>query len=104
MGELPLSEPVLSLTHVRGLYLISGVCGLVDAVCFLSLGEVFAEMMTGNLLLIMFYLGTGHPFTAYAANLLAVATFLLGAIIAGRIVRGPYGSTRFGFYIEWFFF
>lgn len=103
MGELPLSEPVLSLTHVRGLYLISGVCGLVDAVCFLSLGEVFAEMMTGNLLLIMFYLGTGHPFTAYAANLLAVATFLLGAIIAGRIVRGPYGSTRFGFYIEWFF-
>ena len=89
------------LTHIRGLYLISGVCGLVDAVCFLSLGEVFAEMMTGNLLLIMFYVGTGHPPTAYAANAMAVAAFLLGAICAGRIVRGRYGHTRFGFLIEW---
>ncbi len=96
------SKPV-SLTHVRGLYMISGVCGLVDAVCFLSLGEVFAEMMTGNLLLIMFYLGSGHSSTAYAANIMAVATFLLGAVMAGRIVRGPYGDTRFGFFIEWGF-
>jgi len=40
------------LTDVRtGLYMISSTCGLVDAVCFLSLGGVFAEMMTGNLLL-----------------------------------------------------
>ncbi|CAA0079106.1 Uncharacterised protein [Halioglobus japonicus] len=91
------------LTHIRGLYLISGVCGLVDAVCFLSLGEVFAEMMTGNLLLIMFYLGTDHPFSAYSANLMAVASFLIGAVFAGRIVRGPYGHTRFGFFIEWVF-
>lgn len=60
-------------------------------------------MMTGNLLLIMFYLGTGHPFSAYAANAMAVASFLLGAIFAGRIVRGPYGHTRFGFIIEWAF-
>lgn len=76
---------------------------MVDAACFLSLGEVFAEMMTGNLLLIMFYLGTGHPLSAYAANAMAVAAFLFGAIIAGRIVRGPYGHTRFGFIIEWAF-
>jgi len=31
--------------------MISSTCGLVDAVCFLALGGVFAEMMTGNLLL-----------------------------------------------------
>ena len=99
----PPAHPAPSLTHIRGLYLISGVCGLVDAACFLSLGEVFAELMTGNLLLIMVYLGTGHPFSAYAANAMAVAAFLLGAIFAGRIVRGPHGHTRFGFTIEWVF-
>lgn len=89
------------LTHVRSLFMISGVCGLVDAVCFLSLGEVFAEMMTGNLLLIAFYAGTGHPPAAYAANAMAVAAFVLGAVMAGRIVRGRLGHTRFGFFIEW---
>ncbi|MCB1703602.1 MAG: DUF1275 domain-containing protein [Halioglobus sp.] len=91
------------LTHIRSLYMISGVCGLVDAVCFLSLGEVFAEMMTGNLLLIAFYAGTGHPPEAYAANAMAVAAFVFGAVIAGRIVRGRLGHTRLGFFIEWGF-
>ena len=91
------------LTHVRSLFMISGVCGLVDAVCFLSLGEVFAEMMTGNLLLIAFYAGTGHPPAAYAANAMAVVAFVLGAVMAGRIVRGRLGHTRFGFFIEWGF-
>jgi hypothetical protein len=47
----------------------------------------------------MFYLGIGHSSAAYAANIMAVATFLLGAVVAGRIVRGPYGDTRFGFFI-----
>lgn len=109
---VPAADPVQSdtssrvripafLTHIRSLYMISGVCGLVDAVCFLSLGEVFAEMMTGNLLLIAFYVGTGHPVSAYAANAMAVAAFVLGAVIAGRIVRGRLGHTRFGFFIEW---
>ena len=38
------------LTDVTtGLYMISATCGLVDALCFLALGGVFAEMMTGNL-------------------------------------------------------
>jgi uncharacterized membrane protein YoaK (UPF0700 family) len=31
-----------------GLYMISAICGLVDAVCFLALGGVFAEMMTAT--------------------------------------------------------
>ena len=34
-----------------GLYLVSAVCGIIDSTCILSLGGVFAEMMTGNLLL-----------------------------------------------------
>ncbi len=44
------------LTDVTtGLYMISATCGLVDAVCFLALGEVFAEMM----LLMALSIGTG---------------------------------------------
>ena len=31
-----------------GLSMISTICGLVDAVCFLALGGVFAEMMRSN--------------------------------------------------------
>jgi hypothetical protein len=42
-----------------GLYMITAICGLVDAVCFIGLGGVFAEMMTGNLLLMAFLIGTG---------------------------------------------
>jgi uncharacterized membrane protein YoaK (UPF0700 family) len=38
------------VTHITAIYLITGVCGLVDAACFLSMGHVFAETMTGNLL------------------------------------------------------
>lgn len=34
-----------------GLYMITEICGLVDAVCFVGLGGVFAEMMTGMLLM-----------------------------------------------------
>lgn len=84
-----------------GLYLISGVCGLVDSACFLSLGEVFAEMMTGNLLLFCFFIGTGHSVSGHAVYLMALAAFSLGAIAGGQIVRGPRGHTRLGFLVEW---
>ena len=50
-------------------------CGLIEAACFLAFGEVFAEMMTGNLLLFCFYVGTGHPIFQHAVYLIA-----LGAI------------------------
>jgi len=60
------------VSHITGLYLIAGLCGLVDAACFLSLGQVFAEMMTGNLLLFCFYVGTGHPIFQHAVYLIAL--------------------------------
>ena len=89
------------MPHIAGLYLTSGVCGLVDAACYLSLGEVFAEMMTGNLLLICFYTGSGQPILEQTVYLYALGAFALGAISGGRIVRGPRGETRFGFKVEW---
>ena len=84
------------ISHVTGLFLITSVCGFVDAACFLSLGQVFAEMMTGNLLLFCFYVGTGYPLFENVGYLVALAAFACGAITGGRINRGPLGDTRFG--------
>ena len=91
------------VSHLTGLYLIAGLCGLVDAACFLSLGQVFAEMMTGNLLLFCFLIGLGQSVFQHAIYLVAVAAFTLGAITGGRIVRGAHGHTRLGFVVEWLF-
>jgi uncharacterized membrane protein YoaK (UPF0700 family) len=41
-------------SYLSGLLLIAAVCGLIDAACFLALGGVFAEIMTGNILLLAF--------------------------------------------------
>ena len=59
------------VSHLTGLYLIAGLCGLVDAACFLSLGQVFAEMMTGNLLLFCFLIGLGQSLFQHGIYLVA---------------------------------
>jgi uncharacterized membrane protein YoaK (UPF0700 family) len=86
-----------------GLYLIAAICGLVDAVCFLRLGHVFAEMMTGNLLLLAFSIGTGAPFAGGARYLPAILAFTAGALLGGRLLRGPekLKERRIGFAVEW---
>jgi len=86
-----------------GLYMISALCGLIDAVCFLALGGVFAEMMTGNLLLFAFDIGRGKPFDGAERYLPAVLAFIVGALLGGRLLRGPrkLQERRVGFAIEW---
>jgi uncharacterized membrane protein YoaK (UPF0700 family) len=91
------------VSHIVGLYLIAGLCGLVDAACFLALGAVFAEMMTGNLLLLSFDLGTLRPLMQHEIYFIALGSFAAGAVAGGRIVRGPRGHTRLGFAVEWVF-
>jgi uncharacterized membrane protein YoaK (UPF0700 family) len=91
------------VSHLTGLYLIAGLCGLVDAACFLSLGQVFAEMMTGNLLLFCFYIGLGQSVLRHGIYLVALAAFALGAVTGGRILRSARGHTRLGFMVEWLF-
>ena len=85
-----------------GLCLISAICGLVDAVCFLGLGHVFAEMMTGNLLLLALSIGKGELLEGSAQYLPAIFAFTLGALLGGRILRGPQKmrERRVGFAIE----
>jgi uncharacterized membrane protein YoaK (UPF0700 family) len=92
------------LTDVTtGLYLITAICGLVDAVCFLALGHVFAEMMTGNLLLLAFSIGTGNIMDGSAHYVPAILAFVVGALLGGRLLRGPQKlkERRIGFAVEW---
>ena len=92
------------LTDVTtGLYMISATCGLVDAVCFLALGGVFAEMMTGNLLLMALSIGTGGALGETARYIPAILAFTLGALVGGRLLRAPgrLQERRIGFAVEW---
>jgi uncharacterized membrane protein YoaK (UPF0700 family) len=89
------------VSHIAALYLITSVCGLVDAACFLAMGGVFAEIMTGNLLFLCFDLGTGNSVLDDAKYLLVIAAFLLGALAGGRLLRGPRAELRIGFAAEW---
>ena len=59
------------------------VTGIVDAVSILSLGCVFVANMTGN---IGFALARAPGFSL-SASLSALAGFLLGALLAGRLIR-----------------
>lgn len=95
--------PAGTLSDVTtGLYMITAVCGLVDAACFLALGGVFAEMMTGNLLLLSLSLGTGMVLGDILRYGTAIAAFVLGALLGGRLLRGPreLRERRIGFAVE----
>jgi uncharacterized membrane protein YoaK (UPF0700 family) len=56
--------------------------GLVDAVSYLRLGHVFVANMTGNVVFLGFALAGAGGLSA-TASLLALATFLLGALAGG---------------------
>lgn len=96
--------------RVAGVLLITAICGMVDAVCFLALGGVFAEIMTGNLLLMAFSIGTGTPVAELGHYVVAIASFAVGAVWGGRLLRsrhpltwrmGESASQRHGLLIEW---
>ena len=67
------------------LLLLTIVTGLVDAVSILSLGRVFVANMTGNVVFVAFALA-GAPGFSLAASLSALAGFLVGAGLGGRIL------------------
>src|SRR5579884_4019903 len=60
------------------------VTGLVDAVSILSLGRVFVANMTGNVVFVGFAIA-GAPGFSLAASLSALAGFLVGAGLGGRL-------------------
>jgi uncharacterized membrane protein YoaK (UPF0700 family) len=74
----PLPAILLTLTVVTG---------IVDAVSILALGRVFVANMTGNVVFIAFAL-VGAPGFSLAASVAALAGFIAGAAMAGRIIAG----------------
>lgn len=68
------------------LLLLTFVTGLVDAVSFLELGQVFVANMTGNIT----FLGLSlHPdaHVEPTTPLVALGGFVVGALIAGRVAN-----------------
>jgi uncharacterized membrane protein YoaK (UPF0700 family) len=76
------------------LLVLTGVTGVVDAVSYLGLGHVFTANMTGNVVFLGFA-ASGVPGLSMARSGTALAAFLVGAVIGGRLaVRmgpGPVG-------------
>ncbi|MFC8718272.1 YoaK family protein [Kitasatospora sp. NPDC057198] len=69
------------------LFGLTVVSGLIDAVSYLGLGHVFAANMTGNVVVIGFGLA-GAPGFSVLGSTTALAAFLLGAALAGRLTAG----------------
>ncbi|MGD1066847.1 MAG: YoaK family protein [Vulcanimicrobiaceae bacterium] len=67
------------------LILLTLVSGIVDAVSYLRLGNVFVANMTGNVVFLGFS-AAGAPGISAGASILAMVCFALGALIAGRLV------------------
>src|SRR5882762_10051169 len=90
MASKPITEKIAP-------YVLLGmtvVTGLVDAVSFLSLGRVFTANMTGNVVLLAF--ATARvPGLSITLSLTALAAFLSGAVLGGRLMARASGDSPF---------
>jgi uncharacterized membrane protein YoaK (UPF0700 family) len=68
----------------RLLLVLTAGAGLVDAVSYLALGHVFVANMTGNVVFLGFSIGGASGLSTLAA-LAAIAAFLAGALVGGRL-------------------
>lgn len=88
----------MKLPPVAGTYAVTAVCGMLDAACFLKLGNVFVEIVTGNIALLAFSIGTQGVSFAHALTktvppyVVALGCFAVGAVAGGRMVQlGEFG-------------
>jgi uncharacterized membrane protein YoaK (UPF0700 family) len=72
-------------TLVALLLALTAVTGFVDAVSYLALGHVFTANMTGNVVFLGFALASS-PGLSVARSGAALAAFVAGALLAGRMV------------------
>jgi uncharacterized membrane protein YoaK (UPF0700 family) len=66
------------------------VAGLVDAVSYLGLGHVFVANMTGNVVFLGFLAGGAQDFSL-ALSLVAIGSFVFGALAGSRLGRNAGG-------------
>jgi uncharacterized membrane protein YoaK (UPF0700 family) len=79
----------------RTLLALTFVTGVVDAVAFLGLGQVFAAMQTGNAIFLGFGIaGTTHA--SVAAPLIGLAAFVAGGLAAALLIRSGMPERRLG--------
>src|SRR2546425_4212216 len=84
----------MSLPRLTALLLVLTITtGLIDAVSVLGLGRVFTANMTGNIVFLGFALA-GVPGFSRPRSLAALAAFLVGAMIGGRLGARLEGSQR----------
>lgn len=76
-------------TITPGVYLLTAVCGLIDAASFLALGGVFAEIMTGNIMFLAFQIGQGGGWEVVPRFLVPLVAFGLGAVGCGFLLMNP---------------
>jgi uncharacterized membrane protein YoaK (UPF0700 family) len=80
----PLVPMMIALTFVTG---------VVDGASYLALGHVFVANMTGNVVFLGFALAGAHGLSA-STSLVALASFLAGALTGGRLGAGSTGAHR----------
>ena len=86
-------SPVSQRLTVIALLLLTFATGLVDAVSVLVLGHVFVANMTGNVIFLGFWF-VPHSGVDMAAAVIAVASFLAGTVLGGRLARRLDGRVR----------
>jgi uncharacterized membrane protein YoaK (UPF0700 family) len=75
------------------LLVLTAATGAIDGVSYLALDRVFTGNMTGNVLFIGFGL-VGVQGIPVLNNLIALLTFMLGAVIGSRLTRHGVGEVR----------
>lgn len=84
-----------------GIFLLTAVCGIIDATCFLTLGQVFAEIMTGNIMFLAFGIGQTRGLVQLPYYLVPLVCFSIGAVGCGYLLasRRLRGSRRHAFIV-----
>lgn len=80
--------------HLALMLVLTFSTGVVDAIGYLGLDKVFTANMTGNVVILAMGL-TGQDDLPIVGPLIALAGFVVGAAVAGRLLRGvPKGWHR----------
>lgn len=87
----PPAAPPSDRVYVPILLALTAVTGIVDAVSFVGLGHVFTANMTGNVVFLAFAMAGASGLSA-ERSLLALAAFLVGGVLGGRMGKSMEGK------------